>query len=104
MRISDWSSDVCSSDLPSVYEVGPFREQEADAELAGVLRRHRVLQIPLDGRLIGEPQCAEMRLEQARSNRVQRMHVQSLAETWLIADQTTQLGLDRKSTRLNSSH
>src|SRR3546814_4880119 len=26
MRISDWSSDVCSSDLPTVY-VGQFEEQ-----------------------------------------------------------------------------
>src|SRR3546814_5545512 len=41
MRISDWSSDVCSSDLPSLGVVGGLRE------VAGARhRRHQFLEAP----------------------------------------------------------
>src|SRR3546814_3241337 len=39
MRISDWSSDVCSSDLPAVLSPGPHADRGGrEAEAAG---RHR---------------------------------------------------------------
>src|SRR3546814_18152341 len=31
MRISDWSSDVCSSDLGTTSEIGPLSEELVDA-------------------------------------------------------------------------
>src|SRR3546814_16129991 len=55
MRISDWSSDVCSSDLLDHRDIGPQRAEEArelDADRAGAddqqalrqrVRHHRLL-------------------------------------------------------------
>src|SRR3546814_9472243 len=50
MRISDWSSDVCSSDLDSARRSSPFRPdaehkpwQSADAATDGDRRRNRTL-------------------------------------------------------------
>src|SRR3546814_4025977 len=44
MRISDWSSDVCSSDLGSPASVDPSRESEGDGlqqcRLAGLVAAH----------------------------------------------------------------
>src|SRR3546814_5912616 len=44
MRISDWSSDVCSSDLNTVGGAWRwwYRRQMSDAELAGILADDRV--------------------------------------------------------------
>src|SRR3546814_7636651 len=41
MRISDWSSDVCSSDL-ELFAQRPFVEGEADVEGAGQRRLQRL--------------------------------------------------------------
>src|SRR3546814_16868599 len=57
MRISDWSSDVCSSDLQAI---GELDEQHADIvghrqqELAQILRRALVLGLRLDRRKLGD--------------------------------------------------
>src|SRR3546814_10919219 len=40
MRISDWSSDVCSSDLLSISEPPPFANAGPDGHVAGAFR-HR---------------------------------------------------------------
>src|SRR3546814_16322646 len=42
MRISDWSSDVCSSDLLGDLAEGPYglRERDVDALVAGALLGH----------------------------------------------------------------
>src|SRR3546814_15155963 len=37
MRISDWSSDVCSSDLSSMTNMALFAEQQVRADLARLL-------------------------------------------------------------------
>src|SRR3546814_10363177 len=86
MRISDWSSDVCSSDLRVAVDVDPLdidAGRVGDAEIDP--HRQRVL-VALEVRL----DVREGVAEQARrlAQRVDR-----------ILDL-----LDRKSTRLNSSH
>src|SRR3546814_10001823 len=83
MRISDWSSDVCSSDLGAGRAVGEIAlgEQQQEAALQAVCHRHRRVegegllqavagrqleaQVGLDRRIIGaERLCAGRRLWQ----------------------------------------
>src|SRR3546814_12076794 len=40
MRISDWSSDVCSSDLPGHSDIGQCRGRSPDLQPPADLRRH----------------------------------------------------------------
>src|SRR3546814_10367827 len=71
MRISDWSSDVCSSDLPAAGAVPAGRRgylaaeaqlwPQARAGAAGpvYLRRCRPRQVDADGPEIGRASCRE---------------------------------------------
>src|SRR3546814_6845357 len=104
MRISDWSSDVCSSDLAGVVEAAFVEEEEdtlepqrlvapfavGEREEAGAVRGRRVErarnQDRLD-RLVGRARVA-VRQEAGGLERPER-----------LVDR-----LDRQSTRLNSSH
>src|SRR3546814_6116291 len=101
MRISDWSSDVCSSDLQIVEEAAlPGGDRMA---MAGERRRvlfgatdlpllggvFRVLAHRQAGRAVGDRRNVELDVAE-RELRDRRQ---------LVADR-----LDRKSTRLNSSH
>src|SRR3546814_10443627 len=107
MRISDWSSDLCSSDLPGVYFGG--RQNLLRAWRAGLsghrlgdLLEHRLRQAPARGiddyPAGGEKPAAHQRAElyaqdprgDPRTAHRERVHK--------AADP------DRKSTRLNSSH
>src|SRR3546814_9571127 len=103
MRISDWSSDVCSSDLPTYLirtAVGRYvmrkkpagellasahridREYRIMAALHGVIPVPRMLHLCLDETVIG-----------------QAFYLMDHVEGRIAAD-----ARDRKSTRLNSSH
>src|SRR3546814_2713275 len=113
MRISDWSSDVCSSDLQAVHALG-----------------HRLMRAPTEAEIAEEmgmmlPEYQEL-LEEARG--VQIIHYEDLVrhtedkqhpldhQTRSADTQSAQwanplnqlvsngLRKDRKSTRLNSSH
>src|SRR3546814_2350042 len=103
MRISDWSSDVCSSDLFGVERYGGFileiglHEDDVAAALRADLpellderRRDALAPVRLGHRQIVDVDLASLLLE--------------LLE--LISGQPADDGaiLDRKSTRLNSSH
>src|SRR3546814_3711369 len=96
MRISDWSSDVCSSDLP--VEQPPLRVANLgqDAIEIGVGQ-------PVPAVRIGD---AQPRL--VTGDRIGRdRHLAVAARDDLavrIEDRHPQPRLDRKSTRLNSSH
>src|SRR3546814_4536266 len=104
MRISDWSSDVCSSDLSGVrlmrYSIGlrrgaPLFEAfdlfEVEFDGGGAAEdRHR----HLDARLF-EIEFLDQPVE-AGEGTVEHLD--------LIADFIIDADLDRKSTRLNSSH
>src|SRR3546814_3070520 len=104
MRISDWSSDVCSSDLLAVAIEGrehrllvEFRAlPEFEVEMA---RKGQIFKI-----ILFLARSRERRRQPARgrslaggSSRLEKERVGALAET---EDED----LDRKSTRLNSSH
>src|SRR3546814_7688351 len=101
MRISDWSSDVCSSDLASrmtsqgspmtAYEElsRTFTRLRALQEAAGVLQWDMSAMMPSGG--------AEARTEQ--------LATLSVVCHEILADPSlAELFDDRKSTRLNSSH
>src|SRR3546814_2508958 len=102
MRISDWSSDVCSSDLTRLHEI-EMDDVVADADLAETLccpagqhfLRVAGLRIAVKDRT-APPLCwTEIYVSAAFSgirNQV-RSHRGALANL-----------IDRKSTRLNSSH
>src|SRR3546814_2416858 len=104
MRISDWSSDVCSSDLLAdafvVQQITIAPQHEAgliagqgsgDRDEAALRLGIDVLYPQADQEIEGLDQINLARLECAR--RVHR-HVEGVVEGLL----------DRKSTRLNSSH
>src|SRR3546814_8562339 len=106
MRISDWSSDVCSSDLGIAAEAAEHRglgharrlqrrtalaadRGQAGGSLANVLQRVVQVAAFLFGR--SQVQQFHQRVLVARAPAVQRTLVNLTLE-------------DRKSTRLNSSH
>src|SRR3546814_9286863 len=118
MRISDWSSDVCSSDLVFLYPQAVFQhipQRRADrlfgaqrrlSELADVFRDlvdHLAHGLhPLAG--------AQQHLFHGVSA-IHQMHQRQMAELGAAmqrqcdrGDQQAQQNEDRKSTRLNSSH
>src|SRR3546814_6181789 len=98
MRISDWSSDVCSSDLVDYYgqEVtdalavcNRFPDAAQDGRLAVRLDTH-------GGRYVEglDPQASYAVLERHVPNAIRQYRTEAELR-WLV---------DRKSTRLNSSH
>src|SRR3546814_2348920 len=98
MRISDWSSDVCSSDLAHVVEAAQFAALVRGAVAADVAVR-AVLAADLHGRLAGLA-LADHRLQGQRRRRA-FLKLQFAAQCF---DLVIGKRLDRKSTRLNSSH
>src|SRR3546814_4645965 len=109
MRISDWSSDVCSSDLRMVAAVDGPVDLVAGIEARGFLfaaaiavpLNAGVLLIRKDGKLPGATIAEEYALEYGHDRIA--MHADACApgaRVLLIDD----LIADRKSTRLNSSH
>src|SRR3546814_1249017 len=99
MRISDWSSDVCSSDL-SVRTLADC-EQEAQADItvetalleSRWLAGSRALMKQFEAAI--QAQLDAPAFFQARRVEMQQRHARY---------QDTPYALDRKSTRLNSSH
>src|SRR3546814_2849833 len=108
MRISDWSSDVCSSDLDSAdsYVDGSGLQlldqglvSEGDAADACARRRRRQGGIEA-GKEEGLAKIARRYLEVAGRGR----RVEFLFGPDLLAIDGNHVLEDRKSTRLNSSH
>src|SRR3546814_2059500 len=111
MRISDWSSDVCSSDLVDHHGVAVMAERQA---VDGALDRgeriiERVHEQPAHG-IDHQHAMAATALEHAGAaaggagGKVQRPE-----QAGVVGDVVEDLALvpdvvDRKSTRLNSSH
>src|SRR3546814_8330583 len=104
MRISDWSSDVCSSDLPP--SVRPKRWRQRSYRVAGVAPRCTVLRTALGTN--GET-VRSTSLDRRLPTR-EHHHQSLIARREQTHDQIEQLGVrtdqhtDRKSTSLNSSH
>src|SRR3546814_8990525 len=112
MRISDWSSDVCSSDLPAQTR----SHQPGDGRLSGPGKpsdRHEARRYG-DEQIIGERQIMqglgrEVQIRRRRSLCCQCMGPDGAAALVMTrASVAKKLDLpivaDRKSTRLNSSH
>src|SRR3546814_5992948 len=106
MRISDWSSDVCSSDLELFPRQSVSKLWVAltvlDAIDQGRLTFDQRVRIgPEDLTLFYQPLAARVRAEGSVT-----MSVRDLIETAITKSDNTANDslLDRKSTRLNSSH
>src|SRR3546814_1130787 len=123
MRISDWSSDVCSSDLGAEWPHGrlidrrrhlfrmPRHQQEAfsflgqAADLTAIMDR-----FPHDKTVVAEQR--DDLIEEMPAARHDKRHVFEYEELGQIVfprlkrqpDGTNGQPIDRKSTRLNSSH
>src|SRR3546814_2238704 len=98
VRISDWSSDVCSSDLGTSYLVG---KSDTVVEVSARLVDLR------DGQLLWQG-SAKASSAESRGNQsslagiLLQAVVEQIADT--VSDQGNVIAGDRKSTRLNSSH
>src|SRR3546814_1453521 len=100
MRISDWSSDVCSSDLD---RQGAQRRHRIDA-MFGDLRDHRIRHA-----VFGIEEENRRRLRRARQPDAQALRHVALVQPILRHARTIDIDVDlriadRKSTRLNYSH
>src|SRR3546814_2003643 len=108
MRISDWSSDVCSSDLivAAFAGIAPFQKvvgQEGDMGAEGIRSEGRLR--PLLGNGRGRKEKSRHGGENFEA------HKSPMKEEWRVLSATWQrrtraycMNKDRKSTRLNSSH
>src|SRR3546814_3419967 len=117
MRISDWSSDVCSSDLPPLL-VRAFLAaedrtffQHGGIDYPGIVTAI-ITNLKNDGRPIGastiNQQVAKNLLltnEVSYTRKIREAILATRIEAALSQEQILELYLkDRKSTRLNSSH
>src|SRR3546814_3233109 len=104
MRISDWSSDVCSSDLAALarfVKCHPDRLGERQDERSDVpkLRHQRV---PVHGRLAKAGAQRVMMSAEPIQLRAQIVQMSKIA--YADGPSADLVLIDRKSTRLNSSH
>src|SRR3546814_5048727 len=103
MRISDWSSDVCSSDLERADE---RRAHRAGPLTLGAVHPEIGEQRVVAAEQVVEAEVAPLGVEETIVFRLgprwQRAAV--LGDALDMAAQFYLLGKDRKSTRLNSSH
>src|SRR3546814_4925961 len=108
MRISDWSSDVCSSDLRVLLQIGENRELRRLFPSVGMHIIHVQYSAPelqkVRHRDYAEIAGAIMQNDTAGAEEAARRHVDNVRTA--IADwHARRSGAgDRKSTRLNSSH
>src|SRR3546814_9997738 len=93
MRISDWSSDVCSSDLLFVAPKWTPQREDLAVELAG------------------EIEAEEMTLAERAAIKAERLdglahkrHAEANSFARRADELSQAFHIDRKSTRLNSSH
>src|SRR3546814_7178022 len=103
MRISDWSSDVCSSDLVfwqafgNVLKEGVVEDTGNRERILKLLRFPSTLSKTADERVSLDAYIARMKPEQKAIYYI-------TADGWNAARHSPQIEADRKSTRLNSSH
>src|SRR3546814_4919877 len=105
MRISDWSSDVCSSDLPWLH-TKRWVNQAAEALAEKGAELIAVNSNPVDAVWPDRPAPSKAKLivhPESYAGRSSTDKRREIAD-WLISKKADAVVLDRKSTRLNSSH
>src|SRR3546814_4249832 len=99
MRISDWSSDVCSSDLKPAMRLRRIRKME--------VRRCMIDSVECCNSELKADRCRRLDVLVKRKGPLRHEHdiktLVSISQGSEI-EQRTAIGTDRKSTRLNSSH
>src|SRR3546814_4700627 len=105
MRISDWSSDVCSSDLHIVAQRRVALAADAVGGI-GAAQRHVLIDgdIIADLRGFADDNAEAMVDEQVAADRRSGMDVDPGQPARQMVDEAGEKEQDRKSTRLNSSH
>src|SRR3546814_3654878 len=112
MRISDWSSDVCSSDLLSQYGWSKYKAERIvmASGLDWTIIRPPAIYGPADTAMLELFRLASRRLMLLPpGGRLSVIEVSDLARLLLACVQDDEISIggmyeDRKSTRLNSSH
>src|SRR3546814_7849930 len=109
MRISDWSSDVCSSDLGAVADLqADIRLLAAFDEIGGIARRGALdVVLPDDLRLQRNARPHGLVFDLRNDHVAPRELVRKILAVLLMrveAQTVRAIAADRKSTRLNSSH
>src|SRR3546814_10325274 len=107
MRISDWSSDVCSSDLYRQTVLSALQDAERALSRFGQQRSALVAFAQIKSQADGAADLDRQRfaggvISRADLNRTLRKQEQ--AATDLVRGKAALTLSDRKSTRLNSSH
>src|SRR3546814_17860143 len=88
MRISDWSSDVCSSDLLSVQLRGTgalrtlFAECTSQDTVRGIAHYEEPLPAPLTPRAFGEGSVLAITIERSEERRVGKECVSTCRSRW----------------------
>src|SRR3546814_6849740 len=109
MRISDWSSDVCSSDLFLLADEAPEVEAGAAYQQTGHVEAGHVDQVAHRGAAVqaggeGNLAAATDRRAIEQPDEPGRVGRRQVAGAVAMAPIVQVLHQDRKSTRLNSSH
>src|SRR3546814_5904015 len=110
MRISDWSSDVCSSDLTALQSEYSIWERDIEDEILPVCREHGIGFVPYSplgrGFLAGAVRSRDELPEGDWRRNDPRYSDENLPANLAIVDAIGAVAdkQDRKSTRLNSSH
>src|SRR3546814_3202095 len=103
MRISDWSSDVCSSDLPTMWDV----MAEADVDLETEAGQQDAFRRRPREAWLADLRAADIAAEPAFPMGEVLRHEDVVANRYVVEVDDPELGRtlqDRTSTRLNSSH
>src|SRR3546814_1231704 len=103
MRISDWSSDVCSSDLGAVA-VTAADQEDASARLGVGRRQFYNLLASYRERLKGASAHGHRNGARRRIDERKETVIAQAIEVAGAAARMRDVQADRKSTRLNSSH
>src|SRR3546814_3053513 len=111
MRMSDWSSDVCSSDLVVKDTYGVIIYQEQVMQIAQVFAGYTLGQADLLRRAMGKKIKAEMDAQRdifVKGAMAKGVNKERASYVFDLVDKFAGYGFnkaqDRKSTRLNSSH
>src|SRR3546814_8881291 len=103
MRISDWSSDVCSSDLRQAS--APPHWSSAMSRPNGATSLPEIIMGESEyDRLLELAAAAGRRAPETAAPLLQELERATVVEMRQIPPDVVRLGSDRKSTRLNSSH